>query len=63
MSASDVKVNQIVKRGQVIGLSGQSGRVTGPHLHFAVRINAVQVDPLQFIELLNAKLLTSTKGI
>ena len=63
MSAFDVKVKQSVKKGQVIGLSGQSGRVTGPHLHFAVRINAVQVDPLQFIELMNTKLLTSTKGI
>ena len=63
MSAFDVKVKQRVKKGQVIGLSGQSGRVTGPHLHFAVRINAVQVDPLQFIELMNTKLLTTTKGI
>ncbi len=53
MSAFDVKKDEKVKKGQVIGLSGVSGRVTGPHLHFAVRINAVQVDPLQFIELMN----------
>ena len=53
MSAFDVKENEKVKRGQKIGLSGVSGRVTGPHLHFAVRINKVQVDPLQFIELMN----------
>ena len=58
MSAFDVKVKQRVKKGQIIGLSGQSGRVTGPHLHFAVRINAVQVDPLQFIQLMNSKLFT-----
>ncbi len=56
MSAFDVKKNQKIKKGQVLGLSGKSGRVTGPHLHFAVRINAVQVDPLQFIELMNTKL-------
>ena len=53
MSAFDVKENEKVKKGQTIGLSGVSGRVTGPHLHFAVRINKVQVDPLQFIELMN----------
>jgi len=41
----------------VIGLSGESGRVTGPHLHFSFRVGGVQVDPLQFIELMNTKLL------
>jgi murein DD-endopeptidase MepM/ murein hydrolase activator NlpD len=53
MSKFDVEKNQRVKKGQRIGYSGQSGRVTGPHLHFAVRINSVQVDPLQFVELMN----------
>lgn len=57
MSKFDVKKGQKVKKAQVLGLSGASGRVTGPHLHFAVRINKVQVDPLQFIELMNNKLL------
>ena len=58
MSAFHVKQGQMVKRGEVLGLSGQSGRVTGPHLHFSARINAVQVDPLQLIEIMNTKLLT-----
>ena len=58
MSAFNVKEGQIVKRGELLGLSGQSGRVTGPHLHFSARINAVQVDPLQLISLLNKNLLT-----
>jgi murein DD-endopeptidase MepM/ murein hydrolase activator NlpD len=53
MSDFAVKKGDVVKKGQKIGLSGQSGRVTGPHLHFAVRINKVQVDPLQFVELMN----------
>jgi len=57
MSKFDVKKGQEVKKSQLLGLSGASGRVTGPHLHFAVRINKVQVDPLQFIELINTKLL------
>ncbi len=58
MSAFQVKEGEKVKRGQVLGLSGKSGRVTGPHLHFSARINAVQVDPLQLIKLLNKNLLT-----
>ena len=58
MSAFSVKVGQRVKKAQLLGLSGKSGRVTGPHLHFAVRINKVQVDPLQFIELMNERIFT-----
>ncbi|PHO19278.1 peptidase M23 [Malaciobacter molluscorum LMG 25693] len=48
-----VKPNQKVKRGQIIALSGKTGRVTGPHLHFSARVNSVQVDPLQLIKTLN----------
>jgi len=61
MSSFNVKKGEIVQRGQVIGLSGQSGRVTGPHLHFSARINGVQVDPLQLITLINEKLLKGKK--
>ena len=56
MSKFDVKKNELVKKGQLLGLSGASGRVTGPHLHFSARVNGVQVDPLQFIELINKEL-------
>jgi len=38
-----------VKAGQVIGLSGASGNVTGPHLHFEVRFNNVTVDPMPWL--------------
>lgn len=57
MSKFDVKEGARVKKGDVLGLSGQSGRVTGPHLHFAVRVNGVQVDPLQLIAILNKNIL------
>lgn len=57
MSKFDVAEGEMVKKGDIIGLSGATGRITGPHLHFGVRVNGIQVDPLQFIELLNTKIL------
>ena len=57
MSDFSVKKNQKIKKGDVIGLSGKSGRVTGPHLHFSVRVGGVQVDPLQFVKLMNDTIL------
>ncbi|NPA60643.1 MAG: M23 family metallopeptidase [Epsilonproteobacteria bacterium] len=57
MSKFDVKEGEMIKKGEIIGLSGATGRITGPHLHFGVRVNGVQVDPLQFIKLLNTKIL------
>jgi murein DD-endopeptidase MepM/ murein hydrolase activator NlpD len=36
-----------VKKGQVGGLGGSTGRASGPHLHLGVRVNSARVDPLQ----------------
>ncbi len=57
MSKFNVKADQLVQKGELLGLSGKSGRVTGPHLHFSARIDGVQVDPLQLIALLNNNLI------
>lgn len=48
-----VKKGDFVKRGEVIALSGASGRVSGPHLHFGVRVQNTQVNPKKFIKEIN----------
>lgn len=54
LSRVDVREGQRIGAGQVVGLSGDTGLgVTGPHLHLAVKVNGVNVDPLGFIETMN----------
>jgi murein DD-endopeptidase MepM/ murein hydrolase activator NlpD len=45
LSSIDVRVDQVVTAGERVGLVGATGRVTGPHLHWAVRLNGARVDP------------------
>jgi murein DD-endopeptidase MepM/ murein hydrolase activator NlpD len=52
LSAIDVREGQMVGADQILGRVGATGRVTGPHLHWAVRANGARVDPLSLLALL-----------
>jgi len=49
LSSLNVVVGQQVKRGEVIGYVGVSGRTTGPHVHYEVRINGAPVNPMRYL--------------
>jgi murein DD-endopeptidase MepM/ murein hydrolase activator NlpD len=51
----DVKVGDVVTPGQVIGKVGATGRVTGPHLHWSVRLDNARVDPLSLLYVLGER--------
>ena len=55
LSAIAVLPGQHVIRGQVIGYVGQSGRATGPHLHYEVRVHNVPVNPHKYLRLTYAQ--------
>ncbi len=50
LSRIDLSVGQIVSPGQVIGLAGNTGLSTGPHLHWEMRVMGVPVDPFQWTQ-------------
>jgi murein DD-endopeptidase MepM/ murein hydrolase activator NlpD len=49
LSRIDVKEEEMVATGAVVGLVGATGRVTGPHLHWTVRAGGARVDPLSLL--------------
>ena len=53
LSKSMVKIGDVVMKGQTIAQVGQTGRVTGPHLHFEVREKGIPLNPNKFLSLGN----------
>lgn len=49
LSTFSVKAGTLVKRGDIIGRVGSTGRATGPHLHYEVRVNGRLLNPLQLL--------------
>ena len=49
LSAIHVQLNQWVERGQLMGVSGTTGRSTGAHLHFELKRNGITQNPLLFL--------------
>lgn len=50
MSSRNVKEGQTVRQGDVVGYVGTTGRSTGNHLHFEVRVNGKRTDPLNYFK-------------
>lgn len=49
LSRIDVERGAAVKSNQIVGLAGATGRVTGPHLHWAIRMQGARVDPFTLV--------------
>jgi murein DD-endopeptidase MepM/ murein hydrolase activator NlpD len=62
LSKMNVKAGDRVKKGVVLGLSGATGRVTGPHLHMGVRWNGAYIDPTKLLALTLPETGAETKG-
>ena len=56
------QIQQPVQRGQIIGYVGMSGRSTGPHLHYEVRIRNTPVNPHKYLRETMQQLASETTG-
>ena len=55
LSEINVTMGQMVGRGELLGLSGDTGYVLGPHLHLTVRVWDISIDPMKFLEILGSE--------
>lgn len=62
LSVFQVKEGDLVSTGDVLGLVGATGRVTGPHLHWTVRVTGARVDPLSLLAVLGPGAKPGTAG-
>lgn len=62
LSGSTVVSGQTVKRGQIIGYVGLTGRTTGPHLHYEVRVHNVPVNPHKYLRVTMTQLASTYVG-
>jgi murein DD-endopeptidase MepM/ murein hydrolase activator NlpD len=51
LSRIDVKLGQMVSNAELLGLSGATGRVTGPHLHWGMTVQGARVDPFTLVDI------------
>ena len=60
LSKVGVQIGDAVQRGQIIGLIGSTGRSTGPHLHYEVRLNDKPINPRRFLPPAPAEIIASS---
>jgi murein DD-endopeptidase MepM/ murein hydrolase activator NlpD len=51
LSRIDVKRGDLVTNGELLGLAGATGRVTGPHLHWGMVVQGARVDPFTLVDI------------
>jgi len=62
LSRIDVQPGEAVESRATLGLVGATGRVTGPHLHWAVRLNEARVDPLSLVAAFEGAAAATDRG-
>jgi murein DD-endopeptidase MepM/ murein hydrolase activator NlpD len=60
LSELHVAAHQRIKKGQPLGLSGATGRVSGPHLHWGVKLDGIAVNPFGLVDVINTLIAEST---
>ena len=50
LDSIEVQTGNLLRRGETLGTVGQTGRATGPHLHWSLNLNNVRIDPMLFLD-------------